>query len=40
MVRCITAMAFVLLSCAARAADNPLPRLQDPTLSKTQIVFE
>jgi tricorn protease len=40
MIRYIAAMGFLMLSCAARSADNPLLLLQDPTLSKTQIVFE
>ncbi len=40
MVRSVAAIGFLMLSCAAWAAGNPLLLLQDPTLSKTQIVFE
>jgi len=40
MIRFITVLGFLVISCAVRAAENPLLLLQDPTLSKTQIVFE
>jgi tricorn protease len=40
MLRFIAAIGFLMISCAVRAAENPLLLLQDPTLSKTQIVFE
>jgi len=40
MMRYSVAIAFLALCCTARAADNPLLLLQDPTLSKTQIAFE
>ena len=39
MLRHVAAIAFLLLCCAARASDNPLLLLQEPTLSRTQIVF-
>jgi hypothetical protein len=40
MVRYLAAIAFLTISCAGRAADNPLLLLQDPTLSESYIVFE
>jgi tricorn protease len=37
---CIATVALLVFSFAARAADHPLLLMRDPTMSKTQIVFE
>ncbi len=39
-MKALVAVGFLALCGIARAADNPLLLLQDPTLSKTQIAFE